>query len=112
MYKVILIFVDCFNTFGKKMLYPTGYKGVSKDGISIHKFRHEWKSKIHRRGGGGGGDFPRVIPSQFDQVVLHTSQIYIEKRRDKQRKYDGTKLKYPFLKDDTYSCHHLQLEIK
>ena len=88
--------------YGQKVLcseMQSGYKGKSKGGISMHKFRAEWKS-----------NFPRGDWKVTDQTCIcskhFTASDFITERRDsnttRSTKKKDTELKYRFLKDDAY----------
>ena len=87
---------------GRKCCAPkcrSGYKGKSKDGISMHKFRAEWKSNFPR------GDW-KVTDQTFICSKHFTASDFITERRDsnttRSTKKKDTELKYRFLKDDAY----------
>ena len=63
---------------GRKCCAPkcrSGYKGKSKDGISMHKFRAEWKSNFPR------GDW-KVTDQTFICSKHFTASDFITERRD------------------------------
>ena len=91
---------------GRKCCAPkcrSGYKGKSKDGISMHKFRAEWKSNFPR------GDW-KVTDQTFICSKHFTASNFITERRDsnttRSTKKKDTELKYRFLKDDAYPTIH------
>ena len=87
---------------GRKCCAPkcrSGHKGKSKGGISMHKFRAEWKSNFPR------GDW-KVTDQTFICSKHFTASDFITERRDsnttRSTKKKDTELKYRFLKDDAY----------
>ena len=83
---------------GRKCCAPkcrSGYKGKSKNGISMHKFRAEWKSNFPR------GDW-KVTDQTFICSKHFTASDFITERRDsnttRSTKKKDTELKYRFLK--------------